>query len=269
MKTDLVSNFVVSPDTQIKLSNWDPNFTGEIDKDYAEDLLKSELSNQMSDLQYKLFADKSQALLIILQGMDTSGKDGTIRHAMNAFNPQSCKVNSFKKPNEDEISHDYLWRFHKSTPAKGEIVIFNRSHYEEVLIVKVNNLITDDTCAKRYKQINDFENYLFENNIKIIKIFLHISKDEQKKRLEKRIRDPRKQWKFSENDIIERNLWDQYTIAYEEMLSKCSTENIPWYIIPSNFKWFRNFAVAKIIITTLEDMKLEFPKPKIDLSKLL
>ena len=189
MRIDFVNNFLVSSDSPIKLHNWDPNFTGEIDKYYAEDILKSELPNQMSDLQYKLFADKSQSLLIILQGMDTSGKDGTIRHAMHAFNPQSCKVSSFKKPNADEISHDYLWRFHKSTPAKGEIVIFNRSYYEEVLIVKVNKLITDDVCSKRYNQINDFENYLFEHNIKIIKIFLHISKDEQKKRLENRIRE--------------------------------------------------------------------------------
>jgi PPK2 family polyphosphate:nucleotide phosphotransferase len=200
--------------------------------------------------------------------MDASGKDSTIRHVMNAFNPQSCKVVSFKKPTEEEISHDYLWRIHKYIPAKGEIVIFNRSHYESVIDDIVHKLIPEVIWSKRYNQINDFEKYLFENNIKIIKLFFNISKDEQKNRLEKRIVDPLKQWKFSQDDIIGRRLWDQYTLAYEDMLSKCSTTNIPWHIIPANNKWFRNFAVAKIIINTLENMKLEFPKAKIDLSKM-
>ena len=227
MKTDFVNKFVDSPDTKIKLSKWDPDFTGEIDKDYAEDKLKNGLTKQMSDLQYKLFADKSQAMLLVLQGMDTSGKDSTIRHVMSAFNPQSCKVFSFKKPNDEEISHDYLWRRHKLVPAKGEIVIFNRSHYEDVLSVKVHKLIPESILSKRYNQINNFEKYLFENNIRIIKLFLHISKDEQKKRLEERINDPSKQWKFSESDIIERKFWDQYILSYEEILSKCSTKNIP------------------------------------------
>jgi PPK2 family polyphosphate:nucleotide phosphotransferase len=269
LKTDFVSNFTIRYDATIKLSIWDPDFTDGIYKNYAEDQLKGDLLNQMSNLQYKLFADKSQALLIILQGMDASGKDGTVRHVMNAFNPQNCKVVSFKTPNEEEILHDYLWRVHKVIPVKGEIGIFNRSHYEDVLIVKVNKWITEDICAKRYNQINEFEKYLFENDIKIIKLFLHISKDEQKIRLEKRINDPSKQWKFSESDVIERTLWDQYTLAYEEMLNKCSTKNIPWHIIPSNKKWFRNFAVAKIIINTLENMNLKFPKSKVNLSKYL
>lgn len=269
LKTDIVNNFVVDSNTLIKLSKWDPDFTGEIDRDYAESLSNNDYVTQMSNLQYKLYADKNQALLVILQGMDASGKDSTIRHEMNAFNPQSCKVVSFKKPNDEEITHDYLWRIHKYVPAKGEIAIFNRSHYEDVLEVKVHKLIPEDICSKRYNQINEFEQYLFENNIKIIKLFLHISKDEQKKRLEKRINDPTKQWKFSESDITERRLWEQYNLAYEEMLSKCSTKNIPWYIIPSNHKWLRNFAVAQIIINTLDSMKLEFPKPKIDLSKIV
>jgi PPK2 family polyphosphate:nucleotide phosphotransferase len=269
MKSDLVNKFVASPHTQIKLSKWDPDFTGEIDKDYAEDKLKNDLIKQMSDLQYKLFADKSQAILIILQGLDAAGKDSTIRHVMNAFNPQSCKVYSFKKPNDEEISHDYLWRIHKVTPAKGEITIFNRSHYEDILTVRVHKLISEEALSKRYNQINDFEKYLFENNIKIIKLFLHISKDKQKKRLDERIKDPLKQWKFSESDIIERRSWDQYTIAYEEMLSKCSTTHAPWYIIPVHHKWFRNFIVTQIIINTLDSMELKFPKPQIDLFKIL
>jgi len=268
LKKDISENFIVNPGIEIKLSNWDPTFTGGISKSYAENLLENDLMNQMSNLQYKLFADKSQALLVVLQGMDASGKDGTIRHAMNAFNPQSCKVVSFKKPNDEEISHDYLWRIHKYTPAKGEIAIFNRSHYEAVIEERVHKLIPEDTWSKRYNQINEFEKYLFENNIKIVKLFLHISKDEQKKRLKERINDPIKQWKFSESDIIGRKLWDEYTLAYEEMLRKCSTKHIPWYIIPANNKWFRNFAVAQIIINTLDTMDLKFPKPKIDLSKI-
>ena len=268
MKKDIAGNFIVNPGIEIKLSNWDPTFTGGISKSYAENLLKNDFMNQMSNLQYKLFADKSQALLVVLQGMDASGKDGTIRHAMNALNPQSCKVFSFKKPTDEEISHDYLWKIHRYMPAKGEIAIFNRSHYEDVIEERVHKLVSENTWSKRYEQINEFEQYLFENNIQIVKIFLYISKDEQKKRLEERINDPTKQWKFSESDIIARKLWDDYIIAYEEVLRKCSTKHIPWYIIPSNNKWYRNFVIAQIIINTLENMDLKFPKPKIDLSKI-
>ena len=268
MKKDIAENFIVNPGNEIKLNNWDPTFTGGISKSYAENLLENDFINQMSNLQYKLFADKSQALLVVLQGMDASGKDGTIRHAMKALNPQSCKVFSFKKPTDEEISHDYLWKIHRYMPAKGEIAIFNRSHYEAVIEERVHKLVSENTWSKRYDQINEFEQYLFENNIQIVKVFLYISKDEQKKRLEKRINDPTKQWKFSESDIIARKLWDDYIIAYEEVLRKCSTKHIPWYIIPSNNKWYRNFVIAQIIINTLENMDLKFPKPKIDLSKI-
>jgi PPK2 family polyphosphate:nucleotide phosphotransferase len=268
LKKDISENFIVNPGIEIKLSNWDPTFTGGISKSYAENLLENDFMNQMSNLQYKLFADKSQALLVVLQGMDASGKDGTIRHAMKALNPQSCKVFSFKKPTDEEISHDYLWKIHRYMPAKGEIAIFNRSHYEAVIEERVHKLVSENTWSKRYDQINEFEQYLFENNIQIVKVFLYISKDEQKKRLEKRINDPTKQWKFSESDIIARKLWDDYIIAYEEVLRKCSTNHIPWYIIPSNNKWYRNFVIAQIIINTLENMDLKFPKPKIDLSKI-
>jgi PPK2 family polyphosphate:nucleotide phosphotransferase len=269
MESDFVNQFKAEYGIQIKLKNYDPDFTAEINKDYAENVLENDLVNRLSNLQYKLFADKNQSILIILQGVDTSGKDGTIRNVMKAFNPQSCKVVSFKKPNDKEISHDYLWRIHKFTPVKGEIMVFNRSHYEDVLSVRVNKIIPEAILSKRYNQINDFERYLFENNIKIIKLFLHISKGEQKKRLEERIKDPLKQWKISESDIIGYRLWKQYILAYEEMLSKCSTNQIPWHIIPANNKWFRNFTVAKIIINTLENMDLKFPKPKIDVSKIL
>ncbi|HEY0579799.1 MAG TPA: PPK2 family polyphosphate kinase [Candidatus Nitrosocosmicus sp.] len=202
MDSDFVNQFKAEYGTHLKLKNYDPDFTAEINKDYAENLLKNDLVHQLSNLQYKLFADKNQAILIILQGVDASGKDCTIRNVIKAFNPQSCKVVSFKKPNDKKISNDYLWRIHRFIPAKGEIMVFNRSHYEDVLSVRVNKIIPEAILSKRYNQINDFERYLFENNIKIIKLFLHISKEEQKKRLEERIKDPLKQWKFSESDII-------------------------------------------------------------------
>jgi len=270
MKTNLIKeDLVVRPNMKVILNEWDPEYNGGIYKKEVESTLTKDILDRMSELQYKLFADKSQSLLIILQGVDTSGKDSTIRHVMGAFNPQSCRVVSFKAPNDEELSHDYLWRIHKVTPAKGEIVIFNRSHYEDVIEARVQRLITEAVWSERYRQINEFERYLYENNIKTIKLFLHISKDEQKKRLEDRIKDPSKHWKFSESDIIQRKYWDQYIIAYEDVLSKCSTSWALWYIIPANTKWFRNFAIANIIVKSLEDMKLRFPKPKIDLSKVV
>jgi PPK2 family polyphosphate:nucleotide phosphotransferase len=269
MRTNIVDNLLVKPDSKLRLNRFSTTQTGRIDKEESEKLLKEYLMNQMETLQYKLFADKSQSLLIILQGISTAGKDGTIRHVMSAFNPQSCKAISFTAPSEEELSHDYLWRIHKLMPAKGEITLFNRSHYEDVIEVRVRNLIPKSVWSKRYKQINEFEQYLHENDTKIIKFLLHISKSEQKNRLEERIRDPLKQWKVSENDLTEQAYYEQYIEAFEEALSKCSTEWAPWYIIPADEKWFRNFAVAQIVVNTLKSMKLEFPKPKIDLSKFL
>jgi PPK2 family polyphosphate:nucleotide phosphotransferase len=223
----------------------------------------------MSNLQYKLFADKSQSLLIILQGISGAGKDSTIRSAMDAFNPQSCKSISFKVPSEEELSHDYLWRIHKLIPAKGEITVFNRSHYEDIIEVKVRNLHPRSIWSKRYSQINQFEYYLVENNIKIIKLFLYISKDEQRKKLEERLRNPLKQWKITESDLTEPKYYEQYMEAYEETLQKCSTEWAPWYVIPADTKWIRNFAVAQIIVNVLKNMKLKFPKPTVDISKYI
>lgn len=265
----LIDSLLVKPSTKIHLTNWNPTYLKRIDKEEAEKLLNQNLMNQMSDLQYKLFADKSQSLLIILQGISAAGKDSTIRSVMGAFNPQSCRAISFKAPSEEELSHDYLWRIHKLMPAKGEITVFNRSHYEDVIEVRVRKLISQTIWSKRYTQINEFERYLHENNIKIIKLFLHISKDEQKRKLEERMRNPLKQWKITESDITEPNYYEQYMEAYEETLWKCSSKWAPWYIIPSDTKWLRNFAVAQIIVNTLESMKLKIPKPKIDLSKFI
>ena len=269
MQTNIIDSLIVKPNTKISLSDWNPTYIGRIDKEEAEIMLNQSLMNQMSNLQYKLFANKSQSLLIILQGISAAGKDSTIRNVMSAFNPQSCKAISFKAPNEDELSHDYLWRVHKLMPAKGEITVFNRSHYEDVIEVRVRKLISKSIWSKRYKQINEFERFLYENNTKIIKFFLYISKDEQQKRLEERIKNPLKQWKITESDLTEPTYYEQYMEAYEEALWKCSTDWAPWYIIPANTKWFRNFVVTQIIVNTLESMKLTFPKPNFDISKYL
>src|SRR5688572_29785667 len=232
MQTNLIDSLIVKPNshTKIRFSDWNSTYLGKIDKEEAERMLNQSLTNQMSNLQYKLFANKNQSLLIILQGISAAGKDSTIRNVMSAFNPQSCKAIAFKAPNEDELSHDYLWRVHKLMPAKGEITVFNRSHYEDVIEVRVRKLISKSIWSKRYKQINEFEHFLYENNIKIIKLFLHISKDEQKTKLEERLRNPLKQWKITESDITEPNYYEQYMEAYEEALWKCSTEWAPWYI---------------------------------------
>lgn len=261
---------MVKPRTTVKLCRFDADYRKKqtANEEQAEAEL-SELSNRMSHLQYKLFADRSQALLIILQGIDTSGKDSTIRHVMKAFNPQSCRVVSFKAPSTEEIVHDYLWRVHKALPSKGEITIFNRSHYEDVIEVRVHKTISPSIWSQRYRQINEFEQYLSENNIKIIKLFLHISKDEQKKRLEGRLKDPKKRWKIAEEDIQERKYWDEYLKAHEEIINKCNALWAPWFIIPSNIKWFRNIVIATILVHTLEGMKLSFPEPKIDISKMI
>jgi PPK2 family polyphosphate:nucleotide phosphotransferase len=198
--------------------------------------------------------------VIILQGVDASGKDGTIRHVMGALNPQSCYVKSFKVPTEEGLSHDYLWRVHMAVPAKGQIAIFNRSHYEDVIEVRVRNLVPKNELTPRYRQINDFERYLSENHVTILKFFLHISRDEQKKRLEERLEDPTKHWKISENHSQDVKYWGKYIEAYEEALNTCTTKWTPWYIIPANAKWFRNWAVAQIIVETLDSMKLKYPQ---------
>jgi PPK2 family polyphosphate:nucleotide phosphotransferase len=254
--------------TGVKLTDWDPNYNAGKKKEDVEDELVH-FSSRVSELQHKLFADNSQSLLIILQGIDTSGKDSTIRHVMGAFNPQSCYVKPFRVPSTEELSHDYLWRVHMAVPSKGQIAIFNRSHYEDVTVGRVDNSVEKNELNSRYRQINDFERYLSENHIRILKFFLHISKDEQMKRLKERLENPSKHWKISEGDIKDRKYWEKYMESYEEMLSRCSTGWAPWYIIPANLKWFRNWAVASIIMEILDSMNLKYPQPKIDVSKFV
>lgn len=262
-----LKKLIVKPGRKVKLSTYDLEYTGEFeDKEAAEDILKKNISS-LSELQYRLSAENKRSLLIILQGMDTSGKDGTIRHVMSGSNPQDCKVTSFKAPSKEEYEHDFLWRIHKAIPPKGEIGIFNRSHYEDVLAARVHNIVPKSAWSLRYKQINNFEEMLVQNDVIILKFFLYISKNEQKKRLEERLEDSKKNWKLSEEDFKERKYWNDYIEAYEDVLNLCSTKHAPWFIIPANKKWFRNLAVSQIIVETLKDMNIKFPLLSHNLSK--
>ena len=223
----------------------------------------------MADAARRLYAENRQSILLVLQGMDTAGKDGTIRTVMRGMNPRSCQVVSFKKPSELELDHDFLWRIHQNTPRRGNIGIFNRSHYEDVLVVRVHNLVPQKTWEKRYELINDFERLLTECGTRIIKCFLHISKEEQRERLQARIDEPESNWKFNPADLAERKLWDQYQQAYEAVLNRCSTEDAPWYVIPSDRKWYRNLMVSELMRATLEDLDPQFPESEKDVSHIV
>lgn len=266
---DITNKLMVTEGKKINLQKLSPEYDFSINEKKAEYVLKQNLKKRMSDLQYRLYAERKKALLIVFQGIDTSGKDSTIRHVISAFNPQSCTVKAFKEPTTEDLSHDFLWRIHKSAPAKGEIVIFNRSHYEDIIQPRVHKTIHKSIWSQRYEHINAFEKCLSDSNIKIIKFFLHISKEEQRKRLEERLNDPSKHWKVSERDMEDRKFWSSYTVAYQDIIKRCSNTWAPWYIIPANKKWFRNLAVGLIIVDTIERMKPKFPKPAINLSKIV
>lgn len=257
----------VEPGSKCKLSKVDPDATPTVQKQDATERLQTNIE-RLSVLQYILYAENERSVLIVLQGIDAGGKDGTIKHVMTGLNPQSCRVTSFKVPEGEEKQHDYLWRVHKAVPPYGQIGIFNRSHYEDVLVVRVHNLVPKSVWKKRYDQINEFERLLTENRVHILKFFLYISKDEQKLRFEERLREPEKNWKFSPADIEERKFWDEYNGAFEDALTKCSTPWAPWYVIPANKKWFRNLAVSEIIREQMEKIKMELPKPARDFSKI-
>ena len=224
------------------------------------------LNKRLENLQELFYADNRHRLLVVLQATDTGGKDGTISSVFDGVNPLGVKVASFKKPTEAELAHDYLWRVHPHVPANGEIVIFNRSHYEDVLVVRVHNLVPEAQWRRRYQQVVDFERLLVEEGTTIVKFFLHISKEEQRERLQARLDDPQKQWKFSLGDLDERKRWDQYQAAFEEAISRTSTDSAPWYVIPANRKWYRNIVVATILIETLEGLNPRFPAPEEDLT---
>lgn len=267
MKT---KKYRVKPESKVKLDAWDPNDDGGVDggKDEGKALLVG-VNERLEALQELLYAEGKQKVLIVLQATDTGGKDGTIRHVFDGVNPQGVKVASFKKPTEEELAHDYLWRIHKQTPAKGEITIFNRSHYEDVLVVRVHDLVPKKVWSRRYEHINAFEKMLADEGTTILKFYLHIDKDEQKERLQARLDEPHKNWKFAKGDLAERKLWDDYQEAFEAMLEKTSTDWAPWYVIPANRKWYRNLLISQIIVDTLEGLDMEYPEPEEGLTDLV
>jgi len=242
---------------KIKLSDYAPDDKGKEDKDISEVML-TKLGAELDGLQEWLYAAQTHSVLIVLQGLDTSGKDGTIAHVMASMNPQGCDVASFKVPTPEESAHDFLWRIHKQTPGKGLMTIFNRSHYEDVLVTRVHKLVSDEVIKERYGQIKNFEKLLSDNNTILLKFFLHISKDEQKARLEAREQDEEKAWKLSPGDWEERQFWDAYTQAYEDALGATATKHAPWYIVPANHKWFRNLAIATALVETLRPYRAEW-----------
>ena len=266
---DWADRFRVRSDGKFRLKDVDPGSTpGVADRAKAEAELEK-LQLRLEERQEVLYAQAKHAVLIVLQAMDTGGKDGTIRRVFGPLNPQGVRVSSFKAPTEEELAHDYLWRIHRETPAKGMIRIFNRSHYEDVLIVRVHDLVGRKEVERRYRQINDFEWHLVENNVTIVKIFLHISKREQKERLEARLDRPDKRWKFEAGDIAERKLWGKYMSAAETMFRRCSTKHAPWYVVPADHKWYRDLVVVRIALTALESLELKYPKPEAGLDEVV
>lgn len=261
---NLAKRYRVKEGHKVDLASFDTRDTGDVDdKEEGRRRLRENIG-RLNDLQARLYAEHKRSLLVVLQGMDTAGKDGTIRRVMTGVNPQGCRVQSFKSPSAEELNHDFLWRIHKAVPSRGMIGLFNRSHYEDVLIVRVHDLVPESIWSARYGQINRFEQNLVENGTTILKFFIHISRDEQKKRLQARLEDPGKTWKFNPADIKERKKWDDYIEAYEAVLEKCSTRWAPWFVIPSDRKWHRNLAVSEILADTLESMDLQIPKPDFD-----
>jgi PPK2 family polyphosphate:nucleotide phosphotransferase len=254
---------------KVRLADFDPGYTGGIKKkEHAQQELAENIA-VLDELGYRLYAENRRSLLLVLQGMDTSGKDGTIRHVMEGFNPQSCQIVSFKEPGAEELSHDFLWRISRAAPRRGFVGIFNRSHYEDVLVVRVHNLVPRSEWQTRYERINAFEQLLVEGGTTIVKMFLHISKKEQKRRLQSRLDDPDKRWKLRSSDVKERSYWNQYQRAYEWALSECNTEHAPWYIIPADHKWYRNLIVSRILRETLEKMNPCFPPAEEGLEHLV
>lgn len=257
--------FTLSPGGKFRLKDFDPGWTGKYqDKGEAKPLIQKNLE-RLNELQDMLYAQNKHTLLIVLQGMDTAGKDGVISHVVGAFNPQGVQIASFKVPTEEELAHDYLWRVHKVVPGRRMVGIFNRSHYEDVLAVRVLKIVPKKVWSKRFGQINDFEQLLAESGVTIVKFYLHISKEEQAERLRERQQTPSKQWKFSPGDLEQRKLWDDYTVAFEEALTRCNTKVAPWYVIPANRNWYRNLAISDILIQTLEKLGLAYPDPVPDI----
>jgi PPK2 family polyphosphate:nucleotide phosphotransferase len=263
-----IERFRVEPGSKVVLDDVDASFK---DRHESHDHALPEIEayrHKLRELQYLLYAEGKRSLLICLQGRDAAGKDGTIIHVLGAMNPQGCTVTGFKLPSKEEAAHDFLWRYHKAAPAAGQVAIFNRSHYEDVLVVRVHDLVPKKVWSKRYALINDFEKMLHARGTHILKFYLHIEADEQLRRFKERIDDPTHHWKISEGDYAERQYWDDYTEAFEAALSKCSSKHAPWFVIPSNHKWFRNLAISRIVTETLESLNMGFPEPTVDIDQI-
>jgi len=265
---DYRKKFLVERGSKVRLSKIDPSYAG---KHEGQEKALPEIQKyvaRMEKLQYLLYADGSQSLLVVLQALDAAGKDGVIRHVFSGMNPQGTFVFGFKQPSREEAAHDFLWRAHRRTPGKGEVVIFNRSYYEDVLVVRVHKLVPHSVWSKRYELINDFETMLARDNTTILKFYLHISPEEQLARFKQRLDDPSRRWKISENDYTEREFWPKYIDAYEDAIALTSTKRAPWYIIPSNHKWFRSLAISQIIADTMDEMGLKLPPTRVDITAI-
>lgn len=265
---DYRDNFIVKPERRLRLNEIDPSYKGHQETAEAAVAETERYRAKLTRLQALLYAEKRHSVLIVLQALDAGGKDGTINHVFGAFNPQGARVVGFKKPTDAELAHDFLWRIHPYAPAKGEIVIFNRSHYEDVLVTRVHRLIEKAVWTARYDRIREFENGLSESGTTVLKFFLHISKDEQLSRFAERLEDPAHNWKISASDYEERALWNEYTTAFQDALSHTSTQHAPWFVIPANHKWFRNLAVSQIVADTIDQLALSYPPPSADLTEI-
>jgi len=265
---DYCKEFLVEPGERFKIAKADPGFVDpKLDKKDAEQVVEAN-RQRIADGHMRLYAERRQSLLIVLQGLDTAGKDSVVAHIFRSVNPLGCGATSFKQPSAEELAHDFLCRAHKATPSLGTIGIFNRSHYEGVLVERVHDLVSKKEIKQRYGQINDFERLLNETGTTIVKFFLNISKEEQLERFKARLEDPDKQWKISAADYKEREYWDDYMEAYEDALSECSVDHAPWYVIPSNHKWFRDLVASQIVADTFDDMNIAKPKPSVDLNEI-
>jgi PPK2 family polyphosphate:nucleotide phosphotransferase len=265
---DYHKELVVEPGSKVRLDKIDPAFKGEHESHaHATPEIEKHVA-RMDELQYMLYANGDQSLLVVLQALDAGGKDGVVRHLFSGMNPQGATSVGFKQPSKLEASHDFLWRAHRQAPSKGQVVIFNRSHYEDVLVVRVHKLAPKSVWKERYALINDFEKMLSANGTRILKFFLHISPEEQLTRFKERLDDPARHWKISESDYSERELWPEYISAFEEAMEKTSTRHAPWFVIPSDHKWFRNLAISQIAVDTLEQMGLKLPPTQVDLQEI-
>jgi PPK2 family polyphosphate:nucleotide phosphotransferase len=265
---NILKDFLVPPGSSVHLEEFDTDRRGKRDSKSSAHSTIRKLQQRMDALQFRLYAEGRRSLLICLQALDAGGKDGVIRHVVSSMSPQGCRVVGFKQPSAEELAHDFLWRIECATPKRGEAVIFNRSHYEDVLVVRVHDLVPKQVWSQRYDQINDFERRLAANGTRILKFFLHIGKEEQLKRFKDRLDDPERRWKISEADYTEREYWDAYEAAYEDAIGKCSTDEAPWYVIPSDRKWFRDLAISTIIVDALEKLGLELPPPGVDIDTI-